>query len=136
MHLLDTNVISEIRKPSADTNVVAWFREQEPTALFLSAITMFELDLGVRRLERRDPLQGAALRRWLDGAVRQSFRGRVLAVDELVARRAAALQVPDPRPDRDCFIAATALTHGLRVVTRNTRDFQHLEVELVNPWDA
>ena len=74
MHLLDTNVISEIRKPSADTNVVAWFREQEPTALFLSAITMFELDLGVRKLERRDSLQGAALRRWLDGAVRQAPR--------------------------------------------------------------
>lgn len=134
MHLLDTNVISEIRKPSADTNVVAWFREQEPTALFLSAITMVELDLGVRRAEHRDPVQGAALRRWLDGDVRVLFRGRILAVDEEVARRAASLQVPDPRPDRDCFIAATALAHNLHVVTRNVKDFHSMTDRLVDPW--
>lgn len=136
MFLLDTNVISEIRKPSADPAVLSWLQVQRPAELFLSAITMFELDLGVRRVERRDRLQGQALRAWLERDVRGLFRGRILPVDEDVARRAAAMQVPDPRPDRDCFIAATALVHNLHVATRNVRDFRSMTEHLVDPWSA
>lgn len=136
MFLLDTNVISEIRKPTADQAVVAWLRQQRPSDLYLSAITMFELDLGVRRVERRDRFQGQALRAWLDGDVRVLFRGRILPVDEDVARRAAALHVPDPRPDRDCFFAATALVHDLHVATRNVKHFRSMTERLVDPWSA
>lgn len=135
--VLDTNVISELRKPASriDRNVVAWVRRQDEFALFVPAMVIFELELGVRRIERRDPHQGQHLRFWLD-EVTDSFRGRILAVDQDVARRAAELQVPDPRSDHDCFIAATALVHGMAVATRNVKDFRSFEVSLVDPWTS
>jgi predicted nucleic acid-binding protein len=106
----------------------------EATALFISAITLHELDLGVLLKERRDQAQGALLRQWLDQAVRPAFAGRILAVDSAVAQRSAALPVPDPRPFRDGLIAATALVHSLVVVTRNLADFEATGVALLNPW--
>lgn len=139
MFILDTNVVSEIRKirvGRADVNVAAWADSVDSAALFLSAISVLELETGVLRTERRDPRQGAALRHWLDNQVLVAFAGRILAVDTAVALRCAALHVPDPRGERDALIAATALVHGMTVVTRNTRDFQVNGVGLLNPWDA
>lgn len=137
MYLLDTNVISELRKPPSrvDRGVVEWVAKQEQLFLHISAVTVFELDLGVRRVERRDGAQGEGLRRWLD-EVLALFQGRILPFDAAVAQRAAALQVPDPRPRQDCFIAATGLVHGLTVVTRNSKDFSPMAVPVLNPWGA
>ena len=137
--LLDTNVVSELRRArngKADPNVVAWASAQPSGALFLSAITVLELELGVRQAERRDPEQGRGLRTWLEGQVLPTFDGRVLPVDIAVARRTATLHVPDPAPERDALIAATALVHSLTVATRNTSDFDRSGVALVNPWLA
>ena len=87
-------------------------------------------------MERRNAEQGAVLRRWLEGEVLSAFEGRILPIDAPIARRSAALHVPDPRPERDALIAATALVHGLTVVTRNTADFEPTGVALLNPWLA
>ena len=137
MFLLDTNVVSELRKaPSgrADANVVAWAGACDPVAFHLSAITVMELELGVARKERIDPRAGATLRAWLDGKVLTEFARRVLPVDAIVAIRCARLHVPDPRPERDALIAATALVHGLTVVTRNLADFASTGVACHDPW--
>ncbi len=137
MFLLDTNVISELRKAGdgrADANVNAWLSGQDAGALFISAITVVELDFGVRRIERRDPTQGAMLRAWLAERVLPEFQNRVLSVDTSVALRCAGLHVPDPRSERDALIAATGLVHGFTVVTRNTGDFRDTGVILLNPW--
>ncbi|GAB2475150.1 type II toxin-antitoxin system VapC family toxin [Luteococcus sediminum] len=136
MYLLDTNVLSEYRKPSADQGVVRWMARREPVDLHLSAITVFEIEIGVRRVERRDKDQGRRLREWFTSGILEQFHGRILPVDAAVALQSAAMQVPDPRPERDCFIAATAAVHGLAVVTRNTKDFSPMGVALVNPWQA
>ena len=137
MFLLDTNVVSELRKAEsgkADVQVMAWQAQVERAACFVSAITLMELDIGVLRLERRDARQGALLRTWLETRVWPEFAGRVLALDADVARCCARLHVPDPRAERDAIIAATALVHGMTVVTRNTADFAGLGVALLNPW--
>ena len=137
MYLLDTNVISELRRAKAgkaDPRVVAWGESMPVASLFLSVITLLELEMGVLLIERRDPAQGAILRAWLDSQVLPAFAGRILAIDTAVARRCARLHVPDPRSDRDALIAATALVHGLTVVTRNVADFEPMGVGLLNPW--
>lgn len=135
MYLLDTNVLSELRRAErADANVVDW-AARTPAALFwISVISVLEIELGVLRIERRDPAQGAQLRKWIEGQVLRSFEQRILPVDLNVARRAAALHVPDPRADRDALIAATALVHGMTIITRNVVDFEATGVPLVNPW--
>jgi toxin FitB len=137
MYLLDTNVISELRKTKSgkvDDNVRGWAKKVSSAKLFLSAITILELETGVRLVERRDSKQGAMLRTWLTEKVLPAFSGKILPIDMLVAQRCASLHVPNRRPDRDALIAATALVHGLRIVTRNTADFQNTNVSLVNPW--
>lgn len=137
MFLLDTNVISELRKARAGTanpNVVAWANSVEASVLFISAITVLELEQGVLLVERRDAKQGMALRAWLDGQVMPEFSSRTLPIDADIARRCAGLHVPDPRVERDALIAATALVHGLTVVTRNIADFDKTGVRLINPW--
>lgn len=100
----------------------------------ISVITVQELERGVRLVERRDPAQGARLRRWLENDVLEPAGDRILPIDVAVARRCAALHVPDLRPERDALIAATALEHGLVVVTRNTADFLPMGVAVLNPW--
>ncbi|MDP4024532.1 type II toxin-antitoxin system VapC family toxin [Methylobacterium sp. NEAU 140] len=135
--LLDTNVVSELRKVGdgrADANVVRWISGSDAAAFQVSAITLMELELGVRLAERRDPAQGARLRAWLEARVMPEFAGRVLPVDTAVALRCAGLHVPDPRPERDAFIAATALVHGMVVVTRNIADFRPTGVQVIDSW--
>lgn len=136
-YLIDTNVWSELRNPGrADGNVRTWAATANPADLYLSAVTVFELERGVLLIERRDPGQGSRLRRWLETHVLAPFEGQILPIDAAIARRCAALHVPDPRPERDALIAATALTHGLTVVTRNVGDFEPMGVALLNPWSA
>lgn len=135
--LLDTNVISELRRPQkADRSVRDWAAAQKDDDLHCSSISILELEIGTLRLLRRDRRQGGALRAWLNDHVIPSFGNRVLALDIEIAIRCGALHVPDPRPDRDAWIAATALVHDLTVVTRNVRDFESTGVRLFNPWDA
>jgi predicted nucleic acid-binding protein len=135
MFILDTNVISELRhgKPRQSPEVRAWAATQPGSRLFLSAITMLELEMGVQALERRTPPQGSALRSWLTG-VRAAFAGRILPFTENTAPVCAALHIPDPRSERDAMIAATAIEHGFTVVTRNVQDFAHIKVGVLNPW--
>ena len=137
MYLLDTNVISELRKAKsgkADKHVVSWANSVSATRLFLSVITILELETGILLVERRDPAQGAILRSWLNAHVLPAFSERIIAVDTAVAQCCARFHVPDPRPDRDSLIAATALVHGMTVVTRNVGDFEPTGVEILNPW--
>lgn len=137
MYLLDTNVVSELRKAKAgkaDKNVRAWAESVLATSMFVSSITILELETGILLVERRDPTQGALLRTWLDGHVLPAFAGRILSIDVAVALRCAKLHVPDPRSDRDALIAATALVHGMTVVTRNVADFELTGVAILNPW--
>jgi predicted nucleic acid-binding protein len=136
-YLLDTNVLSELRKPAgrASTNVRVWAGRQRTSDLLISVITVMEIEIGVARMERRDSVQGDVLRKWLGRDLLAAFATRILPVDLAVVRRASAMHVPDPRPERDVLIAATALNLNLVVVTRNIADFQPLGVELLNPWD-
>jgi predicted nucleic acid-binding protein len=139
MYLLDTNVVSELRKGktgTVDRNVSAWAKGVSAPTLFLSAISIFELEIGILLIERRDRSQGAVLRSWMDDHVLPTFHGRILAVDTPVARRCAALHVPTPCSDRDSLIAATAIVHGMTVVTRNVSDFEPTGVTIINPWHA
>ena len=135
MFVVDTSVISELRrgKPHQSAEVRAWAAGQPSSKLFLSAVTVLELEIGVLALERRTPPQGSALRTWLAG-VREAFAGQILPFNDITATVCAALHVPNPRSERDAMIAATALEHGFTVVTRNESDFAGTGVGLVNPW--
>lgn len=137
MFILDTNVVSELRKirlGKADRNVARWADSVVATELYLSVVTIQELEIGVSLAERRDSGQGAVLRTWLEQYVIPAFADRILPVDVRVARQSARLHVPDPHPLRDGLIAATALVHGMTVVTRNVGDFASTRVPLLNPW--
>jgi predicted nucleic acid-binding protein len=139
MLLLDTNVVSELRKVrlgKADKHVARWADSVEASDLHLSVITIQELEIGVLLVERRDPAQGSILRTWLNGHVLPAFHGRIVDVDIAIAQRSARLNVPEPRPVRDGLIAATALVHGMTVVTRNVADFAPTGVAVLNPWSA
>jgi len=135
VYLLDTNVLSELRRRErTHPRVAAWADSTHPADLFLSAITILEIEAGMLMVQRRDPTQGEMLRTWIESRVLPAFEGRVLPVDTSVARRCARLHVPDPRAERDALIAATALVHGLTIATRNVADFQAMDVQLHNPW--
>jgi toxin FitB len=135
MYLLTASVISELRKPKADANVVAWARSVIAPRMFVSVVTLKELEIAVLRMERRDPVQGKVLRTWLKRHVMPAFDARILPVDAAVALRCAHLHVPDQANESDALIAATALVHGLTVVTRNVSDFKASGVTVINPWD-
>ena len=136
MFLLDTNVLSELRRADrADARVAAWARSVDHLQFYLSAITILEIEAGALLLAQRDVQQGLVLRTWIDEHVLPAFDDRVLAVDTVVAQRCAQLHVPDRRPERDALIAATALVHRLKLVTRNVADFEPMGVDLINPWE-
>lgn len=138
MYILDTNVVAELRKAKsgkADSKVTAWALSVAASSLFLSVMTVLEMEIGTLLMERRDTAQGSVLRAWLDRYVLSAFAGRVLDIDTAVATRCAKLHVPDPKAERDALIAATALVHGMTVVTRNVSDFEPTGVEILNPWD-
>ncbi len=135
MYLVDTNVLSELRRRDrTHPKVASWADSVHPQDLFLSAITILEVEAGVLMLERRDAPAGAVLRAWINNKVLPAFEGRILAVDTAVALRCAGLHVPDPRAERDALIAATALVHRLKLVTRNVADFRHMGVDMLNLW--
>lgn len=137
MFLLDTNVVSELRKigdGKADNRVTGWASAHNVGVFYLSAVTILELELGILLLERKDANQGARLRSWFERQVLPEFASRILPVDTAVALRCARLHVPDPRSERDALIAATALVHGFTIVTRNRRDFEPTDVPILNPW--
>ena len=138
-YLLDTNVVSELRKVGdgkADPNVTAWIGAHDARDMCISAITVLELERGILSVQRRDIAQGSRLRAWMDGRVRPEFAERTIVIDDAVATRCAHLHIPDRRNEADAIIAATALVHGLAVVTRNIQDFQGTGVVLVDPWSV
>ena len=135
MYLVDTNVISELRKAHrAEPRVVEWARNREPQCMYLSVISVLEIRMGILSVQRRDLTQGNILQEWFIKKVIPAFSGRILNVDIDIAMRCAELHVPDPRSDRDALIAATALTHKMSVVTRNCKDFEPMGVPIINPW--
>ena len=141
MLLLDTNVVSELRKVragKADPNVAKWAQNTNTNDLYISVITLQELEIGVLWMLRRDEMQGQLLRRWLDAHVLPAFSGRILSIDTQIAQCAAALHAPNPNslPIRDGLIAATALIHNMCGVTRNVRDFEASGVAIINPWKS
>lgn len=144
MYLLDTNVVSEMRKAGArsgrasriNPHVESWLTAIDPSALYLSVITILELEIGCLLLERRDPAQGAVLRAWIRDRILPSFSARILPVDSAVVQFCAPLHVPNPIDDRDALIAATALAHGMTVATRNVSHFERTGVKILNPWEA
>ena len=137
MYILDTNVISELRRArKTHQNVRKWAERLPSASLYISVISVLELEIGIALLDRRDKEQGAILRAWMDGRVLPTFSGRILSIDTEVAQRCAMLHVPNPRSDRDALIAATALVHGLTVATRNVADFERTGVGVLNPWEA
>ncbi len=136
-YILDTNVLSELRKGGSgkiDLNVESWAKQRTGAAFYLSVITILELEMGVLLIERKDHIQGEILRGWLKNHVLSTFRDRILNIDHEIALRCAALHVPSRRSDRDALIAATALVHGMYVVTRNVADFTNTGVKIINPW--
>ncbi|MGK6317375.1 type II toxin-antitoxin system VapC family toxin [Neorhizobium sp. DT-125] len=136
-YLLDTNVVSELRKVGdgkADANVKKWVGAQDSNDLLISAITILELERGILSIQRRDAAQGSRLREWMDSRVRPEFAERIVPIDDAVATRCAHLHVPDRRNEADALIAATALIHGLAVVTRNVQDFDGTGVIVIDPW--
>ncbi len=138
-YLLDTNVVSELRKVGdgkADANVTQWVASQDASELFISAITVLEIERGILSVQRRDASQGARLREWMDSRVRPEFVDRILPIDDAVATRCAHLHIPDRRNEADALIASTALVHGLTVVTRNIKDFDGTGVIIVDPWQG
>jgi toxin FitB len=137
MYVLDTNVISELRqgKTLQSAQVRAWAAGQAASGLFLTAITILELELGIQALEQRTPPQGGALRLWLSN-LSVAFGGRILPFTQTTAPICAALHQARSRSERDAMIAAIAKEHGFAVVTRNTGDFEGMGVALINPWNV
>ena len=134
MYILDTNVVFELRKGRA-SRVAAWAASVPGLLMFLSVVTVMELETGFLRLQRKDASQTAVLAACFEKRVLSTFAGRILPVNLAVARRCAALHVPEPRSYRDALIVATALETGFTVATRNIADFEPTGVGVLNPWN-
>lgn len=139
MYLLDTNVISELRKipkSTADKNVMAWAKSVDSTLMFMSTITIFEIELGIQLHRQKDATQSLMLHDWFHGHVMPLFAGRVLPVNEIIALTAAELNCPNRRPLNDSLILATGKVHQLIIVTRNEKDFEGAGIKVLNPWGS
>ncbi|MDO4683736.1 MAG: type II toxin-antitoxin system VapC family toxin [Lautropia sp.] len=137
MYLLDTNVISELRKAEkgrADPQVMQWFRSVKTRDTWLSVISLVELKIGILRLGRRDPTAAQGLNDWFEHRLLPAYQDRILTLDFHAAMLCAALHIPDKSPLNDAYIAAIAKAHHLSVVTRNTQDFERFDVGLLNPF--
>jgi predicted nucleic acid-binding protein len=135
MFLLDTNVISALRRPDRlPPEVAAWADNADVDEFYISAISILEIEQGILAKERVDAPTGAILRAWFQNDVLTPFADRIVPIDTGVALRCAALHVPDSQPERDGLIAATALVHSMTVVTRNVGDFEPTGVAVLNPW--
>ena len=136
MYLLDTNVISELRKPETKRNqqVSQWFKQSHINQFFLSSTTILEIEMGILKLDRKDPIQASKIKTWFNKGVLDVFAERVLPFDTNIALACAALHIPNPRSERDAMIAATASVHDLTLVTRNIKDFKHINLKIINPW--
>jgi toxin FitB len=134
--LLDTNVLSALRRPErADPSLLKFASERLGEGAFVSAISVMEIEYGALLLARRDGRQSTMLMEWLEATLLPEYSSRILDVTLAIARRCAPLHAPNPQAYRDSFIAATALVHGLTLVTRNTKDFNSTGVKLLNPWE-
>jgi predicted nucleic acid-binding protein len=135
LFLLDTNVVSELRKASrCEARVAAWQAAQDRDACFISAITLLEIRLGIELARARDREKANVLETWLEQRVKPGFVGRILAVDQTVAEVCGRMHAQRPRSFRDGMILATAAVHRLTVVTRNVQDFADSGVEVIDPW--
>ena len=137
MYLLDTNVISEIRKVNAgkaNVGVTQWTKKTSQSLMYVSVISLMEIEQGILRLERKDTVQACLLKDWFHNIVLPSFDNNVVNIDKNIALTCATLHVPDKQPANDSLIAATALVHDLTLVTRNTKDFEQTGVKLFNPF--
>jgi len=133
-YLLDTNVISELRKGDrADANVTAWFADVAEEEIFLSVLTVGEIRRGIESVRRRDPNSAAALDRWL-ALLREAHADRVVSIDGAITEEWGRMNVPDPLPVVDGLLAATARVLGLTLVTRNIADVEGTGVELLDPF--
>ena len=134
-YLLDTNVISEIRKRAPDPRVLAWYQSLSAAEIFISALSIGEISQGIERLRRKDQEQADLLERWLHG-LRRSYADHIVGVDPAAAEEWGRMNVPDPLPVIDGLLAATAKAHGWTLVTRNTVDLARSGAALVNPWEG
>lgn len=139
MYLLDTNIISEIRlaaKGKGNPAVLAWAGKHDERLLYTNIIVLMEIERGILNVEKRDPQQASALNIWLTHTVKVAFEGRILTLDETTASICATLHIPDRAPENDAWIAASAIQHDLTLVTRNSKDFQHPNLRVFNPFEV
>jgi toxin FitB len=133
-YLIDTNVVSELRKRAPNRNVVEWYESVASSAIYLSALTIGEIRMGVERVRRKDPQHADTLATWLHG-LHATYGDRIVDVDAAIAEEWGCLNIPDPLPTIDGLLAATAMTRGWVLVTRNVADLHRCGVRLLNPFD-
>ena len=139
MYLLDTNIVSEIRKirrNKADENVVAWLSNVSKESFYTNAVVVMEIERGILRMSRKDQQQAASLKDWYQTVVKSMFHERILPIDEVTANICATLHIPDLAPENDAWIASSAIQYDLTLVTRNTKDFQHPNLRVLNPFEV
>jgi predicted nucleic acid-binding protein len=132
-YLLDTNALSELRKRRPDPRVTGWLDTTPQAELYLSCLTIGEIRRGIERLRRKDEVQAKAIERWLAG-LRHFYQDRIVPIDIEITERWGRLSAAATLPAIDGLLAATALTRGWTVVTRNTSDFAVSGVRMLNPW--
>ena len=138
MYLLDTNIVSELRKLETGKihpQVYRWIKSNGFTHTYISAVTLAEIQTGILSLARKDKAQAASLDNWFTNRLLPAYRTKTLPVDTKVALIYAQLNVPNKRPINDAYIAATAIAHNLKLVTRNIQDFQGMPITLENPFE-